>query len=122
MNRHDYAELYLKGWENGDVATCMQALADDFVFHNPRVGKVTKPQFEAYFSEMMKSVDAKRVQPSSGPFMEYEDLVTQDDGTTLTRWAWWRIAGTAREGAAVTKTTDRGVVSHRVAYHSAPQW
>lgn len=121
MDRHDYAQLYLKGWAEADASRCMQALADDFIFDNPRVGNITKPQFEAYFKEMTKMVDAQRGHPSTGPLMEYEDLVTQDDGTTLTGWVWWRIAGTTLEGAALTKTTDRGVVSHRVAFHAAPQ-
>ncbi len=122
MNRHDYVDLYTRGWADGDVPTMMRALADDFVFDNPRVGKITKSQFESYFKELQKFVTTHRRGSTSERFMEFGDVVRDDDGTTLTNWTWWRIPGTKLEGAGLMKVTDYGVVSHRAAFYAIPQW
>jgi len=122
MGRQDFAELYLHGWANGDASAIMRALADDYVFDNPRVGNITKPQFEAYFREFRKMVEAHRTGSASDKFMTFEDLVTADDGTTLTAWVWWRIPGTPLQGAGLAKITDAGVVLHRSAFYTVPQW
>lgn len=122
MGRDDFAELYFHGWANGDASAIMRALADDYVFDNPRVGNITKPQFETYFQEFQKMVEAHRTGSASDTFMTFEDLVTADDGTTRTSWVWWRIPGTPLQGAGLTKTTDAGVVFHRTALFTAPQW
>jgi hypothetical protein len=121
MRREDFAELYTHGWADGDASAIMRALADDYVFDNPRVGNITKPQFEAYFEELQKMVEAHRTGSASDKFMTFEDQATADDGTTLTGWVWWRIPGTPLQGAGLVRTTDAGVVFHRSAYYAAPQ-
>ena len=115
MNRHDATDLYMRGWVDGDVGTIIRTLADGYVFDNPRVGKVTKAHFEAYFAELLKMVAAMRGGAHHETFMEVTSTMRDDDGTTLSMWMWWRIPGTKLEGASLSTATDQGVVSHRMA-------
>ena len=121
MSRREFLDLYIQGWASCDVNTTMRALADDFVFDNPRVGKVTKSQFESYFEDMQKFVATHRTGPAPGPFMEFDDQVSEDTETKLINWTWWRIPGTKIEGAGLIEVTDSGVINHRMAFHAAPK-
>ncbi len=122
MNRQEYAELYERGWTTGDPSKIMRALADRYEFHNPRVGLITKSQFNSYFDEFHKMVMELTAGAGPDPFMVFEDQVTNDDGAVLTYWTWWRIPETKLQGAGLVKVTDEGVVSHRAAFHAFPQW
>jgi len=122
MNRQEYADLYERGWTTGDPKTIIQALANGFEFHNPRVGLITKSQFEPYFDEFHKMVMELTAGTGPVPFMVFEDQTTKDDGAVLTYWTWWSIPETKLQGAGLVKATDEGVVSHRATFHAFPQW
>lgn len=121
MSRLASLDRFIDGWRAGDPDVIATALADDFVFHNPRAGPVRKADFKDYFAGLRGMMDELGRTPD-GPFMGLSDHAFHDDGETLTAWVWWTIPGTPASGAGLVKATDAGVVAHWVTYHAAPQW
>jgi len=120
MSRADHLGTYAKGWQDGDVDTLMTSLADGFVFNDPMVGEVPKNDMASYFAGMAKMVSEARGGADHQPFMELSEIVTQDEGDTLTAWCWWSVPGTSFAGAGLIKAGDEGIRSEVITYHAPP--
>jgi hypothetical protein len=120
MSRADHLGTYAKGWQEGDVDTIMTSLADSYVFDDPMAGEIPKAGMPNYFAEMTKMVSEARGGQEHQPFMELSEIVTQDEGNTLTAWCWWSIPGTDFAGAGLIKAGDEGIRSEVITYYAPP--
>jgi len=55
----------------------------------------------------------------NGPLMEMSEVVIKDDVLPVTVWAWWNVPDTPIAGSALVKVGEEGVISERLAYHTA---
>ena len=118
--RQDHLNAYVEGWRSMNAERVLSALAEGFVFDDPALSEpVTKATMAAYMSSW-----EKRAKALSGTW-RYENSheVVQDRDGILLRWMWWRFTGIDIQGSALTKTTDDGMLSERVAYYpNTPDW
>jgi hypothetical protein len=109
MSRGEHLEAYAKGWQEGDIDTIMGSLADGYTFDVPNAGVIPKAGMVDYFAEFQNVVSEARGGQSDQAFMELSEIVTQDEGDTLTAWCWWSIPG-----------TDDGVKSEVITFYAPP--
>jgi hypothetical protein len=109
MGKH--TELWLEGWRRGDAQMILSAITDDFVYEDPVDGRFTRPEFEAYLTEILQTGSP------AGGFEAIDDVVTiEKDGEELT-WGWWTtLTEPGQEGAGLVKARPDGVYLERVTY------
>jgi hypothetical protein len=115
--QREHLKAYIEGWRTMNVELVLGALADEFTFDDPAlpdpVTKATMADYMASWEERMRSL--------SGDWRyENSDAVVHDRDGVLLRWKWWRFTGTNLQGSALTKTTDDGMITERIAYFVAP--
>ena len=119
--RGDILSQYAEGWIQGDAAKIMAACAPAYQIYDPDLASsIGLLDFAAYFGKLKDSAEASarsEGHPVTQPFLELTEVVTQDDGHTLTAWCWWKIPGNGLEGSGLIKVTDQGVVSEKLAYY-----
>ncbi|MCP4330651.1 MAG: nuclear transport factor 2 family protein [Alphaproteobacteria bacterium] len=120
MSRDQHLDAYARGWQAGDIGTIMSSLADGYVFDVPTSGKIPKDGMEAYFGEFSAAIADMCGGPAPDPFMELTEIVTADDGETLTAWCWWAIPGTPMGGGGLIKVGDDGVRSEIITFYAPP--
>jgi hypothetical protein len=114
--RRAHLKAYVEGWRSMNVELVLGALADGFTFDDPAL---PKPVTAATMADYMASWE-KRMRGLSGDwhYENSEEVVRDRDGVLL-RWKWWRFTGTNLQGSALTKTTDDGMITERIAYYVA---
>ena len=120
-SRGDYLGQYAEGWAQGDPNKIMEACAPSYQMVDPKFPRpILLRDFAPYFDSLQHQAEASARSEGhlpTHPFMELTEVVTQDDGHTLTAWCWWKIPGNGLEGSGLIKVTDQGVVSEKLAYH-----
>ena len=117
MAKTDHLNLYAEGWGKGDANIIMKSLDNGFQLDDPNGGMISKSAFLAYFSGFQAQVQSIRGQ-SSDPFMEFSEIVTQEEGSVLTAWVWWIVPGTPFQGSGLVKVGDNGILSERLAFYT----
>ncbi len=112
-DRFQHRQTYIDGWYELDADKLEASVTEDFFFDDPAMPKlITKASLRQYMHDWDSRVTA------AGATGEWElsDVVNIDHGDILLCWEWWKVLGTDFEGAAVVKTTDKGVISERIVY------
>jgi hypothetical protein len=52
------------------------------------------------------------------PFLQYSDIVIEDETLAATVWCWWQAVGTELQGSALVKVGEHGVLHEKIAYFS----
>jgi hypothetical protein len=105
-----FIEKYYRGWLTGDLDMIQDACAEDFVYDDPRDGRLTKAQFPEYWATLS----------GEGTWSE---VVVQEAGGVETGWCWWTwtLEGETLEqgtqGASLMKADADGVHLARLAYY-----
>ena len=115
--RAELRAQYIEAWETMDAEKLVSAVAEGFEFDDPADPEpITKSKLARYMP-----IWPEKAKALGGEFrFEIADKVVRDQDGVLLEWYWWRLAGTAVEGAALIKTTDEGVVSERLSYYNTP--
>ena len=119
--RGEYLGQYAEGWTQGDPDIIMRACAPSYQMVDPEYPlPIPLTRFVTYLANLKEASEAaarSKGDPATQPFMELTEVVTQDDGHTLTAWCWWKIPGNGLEGSGLIKVTDQGVLSEKLAYY-----
>ncbi len=118
MTGTDHLGTYAEGWTKGDAELILQVASDSYVFDDPNAGLINKSDFTSYFSKFKQHVESIRGSEFSGPFMEFSEIVTNEDGDLLTAWCWWEIPGTDIQGSGLIKIRAEGILSERITYYT----
>jgi hypothetical protein len=117
MAASDHLSRYAEGWAKGDPGIILESLDDGYELDDPNSGSISKTALAGYFAAFRGQVEEIRGQTSS-PFMEFSDLVTQQEGTDLTAWVWWAVPETPIQGSGLIKVGPNGVLSERLAFYT----
>lgn len=112
--RQDHLNAYVEGWRSMNVECVLSALAEGFVFDDPAL---PEPVTKATMADYMSSWEDRTKALNGAWRYENSHEVVQDRDGALLRWKWWRFTGTSIQGSALTKTTDDGMLSERIAYY-----
>jgi len=108
--RTELRALHIAGWYEKDAAKLLQATRADYQFDDPaEPAPVTQDGLAGY----MLRWDAHAGGHNNRIL---QDEVRQDKDGILTDWMWWAVVGTDLTGAAVVKTSDKGLFLERIAY------
>jgi predicted SnoaL-like aldol condensation-catalyzing enzyme len=111
MGRYTHLERFKEGWRRGEAAAIIGALADGYIYHNPREGQISKDGFADYFDRFTELVRQMGHRPD-GDLMNIDHAMMTDDGEVLTFWSWWEVPGTPFCGGSLIKVDDEGVFEH----------
>jgi len=120
MSRQEHLGAYATGWQTGNIDTIVSSVTDGYTFDDPNAGVIPKAGMADYFAGLKAAVTEARGGRDDQPFMELTEIVTQDEGDTLTAWCWWSIPGTPFAGAGLIKAGDDGIRSEVITYHAPP--
>ena len=95
------------------------AVRENYILDDPAVGQVSRDGFEAYFADLSRRLDVVRGGPAGDKFLELANVVTSDEGDTLTAWCWWSYVDTPIQGSGLIVVDGGGVVSERLAYYAS---
>ena len=122
MSIQDHIAAFAEGWTNGDLERILQSLAPEFRLDDPNAGEITRDGIPAYLAGLKEVVAGLRGEAGNGPnspLMEMSEVVIKDDAMPVSLWAWWNVPGTPIAGSALVKVGEEGVISERLAYHTA---
>jgi len=119
MTIQDHVSAFAEGWTNGNLDRILQSLAPQFSLDDPNAGEIAKDGIPAYLAGLKETVANLRGGADNGPLMEMSEVVIKDDVLPVTVWAWWNVPDTPIAGSALVKVGEEGVISERLAYHTA---
>ena len=119
MSAADHLGTYAEGWIKGDADILTKALADEYTFDDPNAGKIPKSNMAEYMAGFKEEIASLRGGDSSEPFLEVSELVTQEEGDSLTAWCWWSVPGTEMKGSGLIKVGPEGVRSEVITYYTS---
>jgi len=113
-----HIETYLKGWELGDGALSLSATAQSFCYDDPNTGRIERDQFVQFVEDFKRAAVEMGGEKNATPFLQYSDVVINDDELPATVWCWWQAVGTELQGCALVKVGSEGVLHEKIAYFS----
>ena len=113
-----FIKTYLKGWELGDGELSLSVTADDFTYDDPNTGTISRSDFVAFVNDFKRAVVEMGAKENAKPFLNYSDIVIDEDETTATVWCWWHAVGTDLQGSALIKVAAQGILHEKIAYFS----
>jgi len=113
-----HIETYLKGWELGDGALSLSATAQSFCYDDPNTGRIERDQFVQFVEDFKSAAVEMGGEKDATPFLQYSDVVINDDELPATVWCWWQAVGTELQGCALVKVGNEGVLHEKIAYFS----
>jgi len=116
VRRH--IETYLKGWELGDGEMSLAATAAEFCYDDPNSGRIPRGEFVRFVEAFRRAAEAMGGEVNAVPFLEYSDVVIEDDVKPAIVWCWWRAIGTELQGSARVLVGEHGVLHEKIAYFS----
>jgi hypothetical protein len=119
MSKADYLAAYAEGWTTGNSDKIVSALADEYVLDDPNHGRVAKADMKSYLDGMKATVSELRGGKEEEQFLQLTEVLTGEEGGTLSAWCWWTVPGTSIGGGGLIKVSDKGVVSERLTYYTA---
>ena len=120
MSAADLLGTYAEGWTKGDANTILKAVTDDYTFDDPNAGKIAKSKFAEYLSGVKETGRSLRGGNLSDLFIEFSEIVTQENQGVMTAWCWWAIPGTDLKGSGLIKIGAEGVRSEVITYYAKP--
>ena len=111
-------ETYLEGWRLGDGALSLSATASGFYYDDPNTGRIKRSEFVGFVEDFKSAARDLNNGRLAEPFLEYTDVIVQEDGGCATVWCWWRARETELQGSALIKVGEDGVLNERIAYFS----
>jgi hypothetical protein len=118
MSLRQTIDSYLKGWELGDGALSLSVTADNFCYDDPNTGRIPRDGFVEFVEDFKRATIEMGGAVDANPFLQYSDVVIQDDGDPVTVWCWWQAVGTELQGCALVKVGEQGVLHEKIAYFS----
>jgi hypothetical protein len=115
MGKH--FDAYREGWEKGDAAMILGAVADDFVYDDPASGRLTKVEFAAYLEAELGGEGTAGTNADE-QYETISDVVIQEKDGEEMAWAWWKTG--SEEGAELVKSGPDGVHLDKLAYYTRP--
>ncbi len=111
-------ETYLEGWRLGDGVLSLSATSSEFYYDDPNTGRIKRSEFVEFVENFKSAARDLNDGVLADPFLQYTDVVVQEDGRTATVWCWWRARETELQGSALIKVAEDGVLNERIAYFS----
>jgi len=111
--RSEIRTRYMQGWYNLDADLLLETTSPEFVFDDP---VEPEPVTRAMLVDYMHRWDARTRGLGSSNEWILSNEVREDNDGILTDWEWWELAGTSLHGAAIVKTSDKGVLFERITY------
>jgi hypothetical protein len=118
MSISEIIKTYLKGWELGDGELSLSVTADDFYYDDPNTGRIYRDQFVEFVNDFKRAAVAMGGDENANPFLQYTDIVINEDTSPQMVWCWWQARGTDLQGSALVKADKRGILNERIAYFS----
>jgi len=113
-----FIETYLKGWETGDGELSLSVTADDFSYDDPNTGTILRSEFVAFVNDFKQAAVEMGAKENANPFLNYSDIVIEENETTAIVWCWWHAIGTDLQGSALIKVDEQGILNEKIAYFS----
>lgn len=118
MSVRQHIETYLKGWELGDGALSLSVTAQSFCYDDPNTGRIERDEFVQFVEDFKRAAVEMGGEKDATPFLQYSDVVIEDDELPATVWCWWQALGTELQGCALVKVGAEGVLHEKIAYFS----
>jgi hypothetical protein len=118
VSTRQYIDTYLKGWELGDGALSLSVTADSFCYDDPNTGRIQRNEFVEFVEDFKRAAIEMGGAVNANPFLQYSDVVINDDADPATVWCWWQAVGTELQGCALVKVGEQGVLHEKIAYFS----
>ena len=116
MSVRQHIETYLKGWELGDGALSLGVTAQSFCYDDPNTGRIERDEFVQFVEDFKHAAVDMGGEKNASPFLQYSDVVINDDELPATVWCWWQAVGTELQGCALVKVGAEGVLHEKIAY------
>jgi hypothetical protein len=114
----NHIDTYLKGWELGDAALSLSVTAENFCYDDPNTGRIPRHEFVQFVEDFKSAAIEMGGAVNASPFLQYTDVVIQDDMLPATVWCWWQAVGTDLQGSARILVGNEGVLHEKIAYFS----
>jgi len=121
IERLDALATYYDGWAQGCAETIGTAVAEDYVWDDPRHGRVMKDGLGAFLPGFKDSIDGLRRDHGSPPYHTLSDWVVDRGRSVTTVWCSFAVPGTDIEGMSQIRVGDKGVISEHRAYQTRSQ-
>ena len=116
MNTNELIDTYLEGWRLGDPNLSLSVTAQGFYYIDPNTGKIPRDEFVEFMNAFKADASKLCNETLPEPFLEYSNIVIQEEGSVFTVWCWWRVNGTDFQGSALIKASTEGILSEQIAY------
>jgi len=93
VNLRQAIDTYLKGWELGDGALSLSVTDASFCYDDPNTGRIARHEFVEFVEDFKRAAIDMGGAENANPFLQYSDVVIQDDSSTATVWCWWQAVG-----------------------------
>ncbi|MFC1544080.1 beta-ketoacyl-[acyl-carrier-protein] synthase family protein, partial [Gemmatimonadota bacterium] len=118
MSAVDHLGTYAEGWTTGNADVLLTALADEYTFDDPNAGKFPKSNMAEYMAAFKEQIRSATGGDLPEPLMEVSEIVTREEGDSLTAWCWWAVPGTEIRGSGLIKAGPEGVRSEVITYYT----
>lgn len=118
MSVRRHIDTYLRGWELGDGEISLGATAAEFCYDDPNSGRIARGEFVQFVANFRRAAEDLGGEVGAVPFLEYSDVVIDDDASPAIVWCWWRAIGTELQGSARVLVGEHGVLHEKIAYFS----
>ena len=118
MSVKQHISTYLKGWELGDGALSLSVTAESFCYDDPNTGRIPRTEFVQFVEDFKSAAVEMGGAVDANPFLQYTDVVIEDNELPATVWCWWQAVGTELQGCALIKVGEQGVLHEKIAYFS----
>lgn len=118
MTLSQIIDTYLEGWKIGDGELSLGVTADSFHYDDPNTGRIQRQDFVTFVEDFKKAAVEMGAEENASPFLQYSDIVIEDDTLPATVWCWWQAVGTELQGAARILVGEQGVLHEKIAYFS----
>lgn len=115
-----FLTAYYEGWSRGDAALIRSAVADEFVWDDPEVERVSKDGLDAFLPRFKDKIDRLRNAVPSTSYLTLTDLVVGPNQPTMTVWCCFTVPGTNLRGTSQIRVGSNGVISEHRAYQKDP--
>ena len=117
--RFGFLANYCEGWSKGDSDMICSAVVDDYVWHDPAEGRVSKDGLGSFLRKFKETIDRTRNRSPSASYLTLSDWVVDRSQLTTTFWCSFAVPGTSVEGTCQIRVGNKGVISEHRAYRTS---
>lgn len=120
IERFDALTAYYDGWSKGDAALIGAAVTANFVWDDPKEGRLSKADLAGFLPAFKETINCRRTEIASGSYLSVSDWVFDRSQPVTTVWCCFAVPGTDIRGLSQIRVGDEGVISEHRAYQTKP--